>query len=85
MYFKIAPKGWSNAAIFVDLPFMHQMGITFLITTTIMIVISLLQNKGVDDKKGIHFTSNLFKTDKTYNILSFGIILLLIALYSIFW
>jgi len=50
-----------------------------------MIVISLLQNKGVDDKKGIHFTSNLFKTDKTYNILSFGIILLLIALYSIFW
>jgi SSS family solute:Na+ symporter len=85
MFFKIGPKGWSSSAIFPDLPFMHQMGITFLITTTIMIVISLLQNKGVDDKKGIHFTSNLFKTDKTYNILSFGIILLLIALYSIFW
>ncbi|WP_445749998.1 MULTISPECIES: sodium/sugar symporter, partial [Bacteroidota] len=28
MYFKVAPKGWSTSAFFVDVPFMDQMGYT---------------------------------------------------------
>lgn len=85
LYFKVGSKGWSSSSLFVDLPFMHQMGITFVLTSIIMIAISHFQNNGEDDPKGITFGSKLFKTDSTYNILSFAIILMLVALYAIFW
>ena len=85
LYFKVAPEGWSDAAIFPDLPFMHQMGITFLISMALMIVISLMQGKGEDDAKGIPLSSNLFKTSPVFNVLSFAVILMLVALYALFW
>lgn len=85
MFFKVAPKGWSEANIFPDIPFMHQMGITFLLTVVIMVVISLVQGKGVDNEKGINLSTSLFKTSKTFNALSFAVILMLVVLYAIFW
>jgi solute:Na+ symporter, SSS family len=85
LYFKIAPKGWSDSALFVDLPFMHQMGLTFLITAIIMLVLSHFQNKGQDDQKGITLSKTLFKTSPTFNVLSFAVILLLVILYALFW
>lgn len=85
MFFKVGSKGWSDSALFPDLPWMHQMGITFLITVAMMVVISLIQNKGADDNKGIVLKRSMFKTSPTFNILSFAVILLLIVVYSIFW
>lgn len=85
MYFKIGQNGWIEHAAFPNLPWMHQMGITFLLTVLIMVVISLNQNHGADDAKGIRFGKDLFKTSPLFNVLSFAVILILIVLYSVFW
>jgi SSS family solute:Na+ symporter len=85
LFFKIAPKGWSTMFIFPDLPFMHQMGITFLLTVLFMLVVSHFNNNGGDDKKGININKSLFKTSPIFNVISFAVILMLVALYSIFW
>ncbi|MDX1828959.1 MAG: sodium/sugar symporter [Lutibacter sp.] len=85
MYFKIAPNGWSTNPIFVNVPFMDQMGYTVVFTMIVIIIVSLLQNKGKDDEKGIPITKNFFKTTPTFNIGAFAVMLILVALYSIFW
>lgn len=84
-YLKFGPQIWENNILFPNLPFMHQMSITFLTTCLIMIGISLNQNKGGDDVKGIEIKKGFFKTDKTYNVLSYSVIIMLIVLYTIFW
>lgn len=85
MYFKVAPKGWSTSLLFVDLPFLHQMGYTALLTMAIIAFISYRQNKGADDEKGIAITKATFKTDAIYNVSAFALLLILAALYAFFW
>ncbi len=85
IYFKVAPKGWSTSSLFVDVPFMHQMGYTLLLTMLVIILYSYFQHKGADDEKGIPVTKQLFKTSPLFNIGAFAIMLILTALYSIFW
>ena len=85
MYFKVAPKGWSNSTLFVDVPFMDQMGYTVLITMLIIIVVSKLEHKNKVDSKGIILTENIFKTSPLFNIGSFALMLILTALYAAFW
>ncbi|QED36425.1 sodium/solute symporter [Antarcticibacterium arcticum] len=85
MYFKVAPKGWSANPIFVDVPFLDQMGYTALLTMVIIAVVSLAQNKGRDDEKGIPLSSRLFKTSPTFNIGAFTVMIILVVLYAMFW
>ena len=85
MYFKVSPKDWSSNPIFVDLPFLNQMGLTTLITIVIIAFISWYQQKGKDDQKGIEISRETFKTDPIYNIGAFGILILLSAIYAVFW
>ncbi len=90
MYFKVAPKGWVDASspagtLFVDIPWMHQMSITFLITLVIIVIISYVTGKGNNDEKGIVVTRKTFATDPVFNIASFAIILIFVALYALFW
>lgn len=85
MYFKVAPKGWSSNPIFVDVPFMDQMGYTFLLTLLVIIFASYVQQKGKDDPKGIPLTKGLFKTYSRFNIGAFTIMILLTVLYALFW
>jgi SSS family solute:Na+ symporter len=85
MYFKVAPKGWSNSSFFVDLPWMDQMGYTAILTMIIIVIASLIQHKGKDDKKGIPISKQLFKTSPLFNIGSFAIMIILVAIYAIFW
>ncbi|MDG1252237.1 MAG: sodium/sugar symporter [Schleiferiaceae bacterium] len=85
MYFKVAPKGWSSSSLFVDLPFLDQMGYTTLLTMGIIAFISYRQNRGANDEKGINLTKETFKTDSIYNIGAFAIMLILAALYAFFW
>ena len=84
MYFKVAPKGWSDASIFIDLPFMHQMGYTCIATIAVIAVISYLEGNN-DDPKGINITKKLFSTDSTFNIAAFGVLLITAFLYAMFW
>ena len=85
MYFKVAPKGWSTSALFVDVPFMDQMGYTLLLTMLVIALVSYFQNKGADDSKGITITKSLFKTSPAFNIGAFAVMIILVALYAAFW
>lgn len=84
MYFKVAPKGWSDASIFVELPFMHQMGYTCLVTLALIGFISYLDGNK-DDSKGINLTKKLFATNNTFNIGAFSVVLITAFLYAMFW
>ncbi|MCL7753990.1 sodium/sugar symporter [Polaribacter sp. Z022] len=66
-------------------PWMHQMGITTLLTIVIIVIMSNIQNKGADDPKGIEISKDLFKTTPLFNIGSMIVCILLAVLYSLFW
>ena len=86
MYFKVAPKGWSNNSFFLnDIPFLDQMGYTALITMVVIVIASHVQNRGKKDIKGIEISKETFKTSTLFNVISFAIMLILTALYAIFW
>ncbi|MGA9639074.1 sodium/sugar symporter [Flavobacterium sp.] len=89
LFFKIGPKGWAAGSGFdsmlPDVPFMDQMGYTTVLTMIIIVILSLMQNNGKDDERGIPVTKELFKTSPLFNIGSFAILLILAVLYSVFW
>src|SRR5690606_12722855 len=85
MYFKVGPKGWSDHPIFIELPFLTQMGYTAIITAIIMIVVSLMENKGREDEKGIPISRKLFATGPVFNAGAFAVMIILVVLYAVFW
>lgn len=84
-YFKVAPSGWSDSPIFVDVPFMDQMGYTALLTMLVIILVSLNQNKGKDDPKGIPLSKELFRTSPKFNIGAFATMIIIATIYALFW
>ncbi|MEK6781736.1 MAG: sodium/sugar symporter [Bacteroidota bacterium] len=85
LYFKVASNGWSDSAIFVNIPFMNQMFITALLSIAIILLISYLEGKGKVNEKGINLTAELFKTSPTFNIGATVIVIICAILYAIFW
>lgn len=89
MFFKVGPKSWAAGSgmesFFPTLPWMDQMGYTAVLTMIIIVIISLTQNKGTDDAKGIPLTKELFKTSPLFNVGAFAIMIILVVLYAIFW
>ncbi len=85
MYFKVAPKGWSQSSLFVDIPFLDQMAYTALLTALVIGLVSWLDNKGENDEKGISVSKETFVTSAVFNIGAFAIMLILVALYAFFW
>lgn len=85
MYFKVGPKAWSSNPIFVDVPFLDQMGYTCLLTMLIIAIYSYIQHKGQDDEKGIPINNQMFKTSPLFNVGAFAIMVLLVVLYAMFW
>jgi len=63
MYFKVAPKGWRDHVLFIDLPWMHQMGLTLLITLVISMIISIYSGKNQNDEMLIIISNKTFATD----------------------
>ena len=91
MYFKVVPKGWIEFipsfahGIFIgEIPFLHQMGITFLVTILIICTISYLEGNE-DDPKGIKLSRKLFYTSPSFNIPAFTVLIITTILYAIFW
>lgn len=85
MYFKIGPKNWIDHGLFVDIPFLHQMGYTALITMLVIAIVSLLQNRGAMDPKGIQINRSTFKTSPVFNVGAFAVLLVVAVLYALFW
>jgi SSS family solute:Na+ symporter len=89
LYFKVGPNGWFEGSavesLFPKLPFMDQMGLTFIITAIVIIVLSYIEGKGVDNEKGIPISRKLFATDPKFNVGAFIVLLILAVLYAVFW
>ena len=66
-------------------PWMHQMGMTAILTMFIIVFVSYKQNNGADDPKKIELTKELFKTSPLFNIGAFTIMIILAVLYVLFW
>lgn len=84
-YFKVGPNGWIDSPLFVNLPFMHQMMITWILVMLLMVVISYIEGKGKNQEKSIVITPTLFNTGPAFNIGAFAVSLIVVALYAIFW
>ncbi|MCO6359548.1 sodium/sugar symporter [Roseivirga pacifica] len=69
---------------FPSMPFLNQMGVVFLALSALIIAISFATSQG-DSPKAIKIGPSLFKTSPTFNALAMGIILILGALYAMFW
>ena len=85
IYFKIGAKGWIESVFFVDIPFLHQMGLTCLLSMLVIAVVSHIDGKGVDNEKGIPLTKGIFNTSPAFNISAFAISLILVVLYALLW
>lgn len=85
LYFKVGPHGWSDAPIFVTLPFMHQMMWTWILSMVIIMAVSWIENKGTDNEKGIVLSKKLFQTDSAFNISAIIVCIIVALLYLIFW
>lgn len=67
------------------MPFMDQMFYTFTTTLVVIAGVSLSTNDQDDDPKGIALHKEFFKTGNEFNLASYIIMLILVALYVIFW
>jgi SSS family solute:Na+ symporter len=89
MFFKVGPKSWAVGSglesVFPTLPWMDQMGYTAILTMFLIVAISLIQNKGNNDARGIPLTKELFKTSPLFNICSFALMIVLVVVYAVFW
>ena len=61
------------------------MGYTCLLTMGIIVLVSLNQNKGQDDPKGIPLSKELFKTSPKFNIGAFAALIIISFIYAFFW
>jgi solute:Na+ symporter, SSS family len=68
-----------------EIPFLDRMGLSFILISLLMILISNKENKN-DDPKAFYFdTSTYFKTSKAFNIMSLIVVGIVVAIYYIFW
>jgi SSS family solute:Na+ symporter len=69
---------------FGSMPWMNQMGFSFLVISIVIVLISLIEGKG-DNPKAIPVGKDLFKTSITFNIGAITIMVITMVLYIIFW
>ena len=70
---------------FPQIPFIDQMGISFIVLSIILILVSLTQNKNSDDPKAIQLEKGIFNTDPAFKISAFLIVGILTAIYTLLW
>ena len=67
-----------------DFPFQHRMGIVFLVTGFLCYMTALVQGYS-DQEKAINLSSINFKTSRGFNISTGVILIILIAVYTLWW
>ena len=69
---------------FPGLPWMDRMFIVFFLCVLTVFVTTLVERKGVSGK-AIQITPGLFKTSRTFNIVSVVILVILVIFYTLWW
>jgi len=67
-----------------ELPFIDRVGLVFLLCVAIAVVITFITD-GKDQAKAIDLNGIEFKTTGGFNIAAVGVVLILIALYAVWW
>jgi len=70
--------------IFPEWAFLDRMGLSFIILAAIVVVITLTEKKGVDEK-AIHYDPGMFKTSVQFNAGALILSALIAVLYILFW
>lgn len=70
--------------LFPQLPFLDRIGVVFLMISGIIVVVSLLEPKK-NNQNAVELKRELFITDRIFNWLSAGIVVILCLTYYIFW
>jgi SSS family solute:Na+ symporter len=70
--------------LFPEMPFLDQMVISFLGISALMVGISLIENSEYSSTT-LSFSRRMFKTDSIFNLLSIMVIIILSAIYILFW
>jgi len=78
------PLSLGIKALIPGLPFLNRMGVVFLLLSSIVVVITLIESKG-DDPKAIKADKGLFHTDNIFNVGAIGIFAVLAVIYIRFW
>ena len=68
---------------FPEMPFLDQMGVVFLGLCGLIVGISYASRP--HPEKAIRLEKALFRTSNTFNVLAMGVVLILGALYALFW
>ena len=68
-----------------SMPFMNRMGVVFLISVVLIVVVSMIEGKGKDHERAIDIGKGNRVNDPVFIGLAFGIIAITAALYAIFW
>lgn len=66
-----------------EIPFLNRMGIVFLLSAAVMVVVSFMQSD--KPSKGIELSKDLFRTSGLFNVLTLVIIGILAAFYALLW
>ena len=66
------------------LPWMDRMLIVFILCVLTIFVTALVEGKGVNTK-AIEITPGLFKTSRTFNVISCAILAILVVFYALWW
>jgi len=69
---------------FPSLPWMDRMLLVFILCTLTIFVTALIERKGISEK-AIEITPRLFKTNRSFNIVSIIIVTILVAFYLLWW
>jgi SSS family solute:Na+ symporter len=67
------------------IPFLDRMGIVFVFCVVMMVLISLLETSRGVQPKGLEVDSSMFRPHRSFAIGSAVIIVLLTALYTVYW
>ena len=69
---------------FPSLPWMDRMMIVFILCVLTVFITAFIERKGISDK-AIVITPGLFKTSRTFNIISVVIFVILVIFYTLWW
>ncbi len=79
------PLTWSMKWLLPEMPFLDRMGIAFLVSIALIVVLSLIEGKGRDSERGIDMGMGVLRTDPLFAGLAFGVLGITTALYALFW
>ncbi len=69
----------------IEMPFLDQMFYTCIITMAVIVMVSLVTANEDENPKSIPLPKETFLTSKSFNIMAYAVLVILVVLYTVFW